>query len=583
MKKISKIFLSLTSTCAFIAPALTTLTSCNSNDYSAIAEQIKTVAINEFMEIAKIPRPSHHCGKIYKYLMDRFTALGYEPKTDIQSGAEYGNIWVDIPATAGCENWDKIILQAHMDMVVVGVKAGEEATTPIIPVRETIEDHKNPGKMVDVIHSKDYKTSLGADNGIGLATILSICQNKNIKHGPIRAVITYDEEDGTYGAKALDISTVFDTKNIINIDAEVDGGLFVGCYGLAKRTYQEQFNLIEVPKDYTTYSIRIKDFTGGHSGEDVGFRRANAERLGWELIYWLNKLKTPLDTYLMHLDHWDYKEKQDSAFKHNSIIPYATFTIATKATKDEIGLLILTLLLVGTNKSEAWQTYYSGENWDIEHFEINEKEERLSSYTKCLSLEDTMKIATYMGGPLGEGLPCGCVMMKDEAKSIPAISGNVGPSKITISDSKLTWDSVNSSRTYVNEIIDWMTCTKEEAEECVEIAKSFNFETLYNKAFGKITGMKEAVKDHAWNDKADNPLREILTKGYKEAAKMEPKLVSAYGVLECSTWVEQDPTLNIVSIGPRLEDCHVQKETLYVDTLNNEYKAILYALNAMKK
>ena len=219
MKK-SKIFLNAllaTSSIGLVTAPILTLASCGNNEKDQIPKKANELSLNTlvhfFNDICKFPHPTYWFGPLNKHLTnfieEKFGVTVYrddylkstaQEQWDAQYKDYYGNIWFDIPASSGYENYPKVILQGHMDMVIDGMSVEEAKTTPIKPELDFDEDTGAP-----IMHSEGHKTSLGADDGIGLSIILSLIEDKTINHGPIRVLFTADEEDGLIGAANLGI------------------------------------------------------------------------------------------------------------------------------------------------------------------------------------------------------------------------------------------------------------------------------------------------------------------------------------------------------------------------------------------
>ena len=216
-----------------------------------------------FSAICNIPHPSGHIDQIRQFLVDFGNSLSLETLTD-----EVGNVLIRKPATPGMENAPIVVLQAHMDMV---------------PQKNSNVDHdfeKDPIQAyVDGEWVKAKDTTLGADNGIGMAAIMAVLQSKEIKHGPIEALITADEETGMFGAFGLKEGFV-KGKILMNTDSEDWGELFVGCAGgvdvTATIKYKEEN---EIPEGDIAFKVSVTGLKGGHSGCDIHLGRANANKL----------------------------------------------------------------------------------------------------------------------------------------------------------------------------------------------------------------------------------------------------------------------------------------------------------------
>ena len=215
-----------------------------------------------FEEICRVPRPSKKEEKIRKYLVDFAQAHGLAHKVD-----EAGNVLICKPATAGMEHLKKVVLQSHMDMVC-------EKNNQTVHNFETdpIETY------IDGEWLRAKGTTLGADNGIGMATELAVLAADDIQHGPLECLFTVDEETGLTGAFALK-EGFMSGDILINLDSEDEGELFIGCAGGAGTTAEFPCPMTAAPEGYFFFRVTIKGLTGGHSGDDINKNRANANKL----------------------------------------------------------------------------------------------------------------------------------------------------------------------------------------------------------------------------------------------------------------------------------------------------------------
>ena len=215
-----------------------------------------------FADICRIPHPSHHEQAIHDYLVAQAAELGVDCTTD-----EAGNVILRKAATAGMENRKGVILQAHMDMVPQ--KNGDKSfdfTT------DSIEAYVD-GEWVTA-----NGTTLGADNGIGMAAILAVMASKDLQHGPIEALITCSEEVGMDGAFGLKPG-LLQGKILINLDSETEGELYVGCAGGEDVSVTFDYTEEAVPADVRAYRLELKGLKGGHSGMEIILERGNANKI----------------------------------------------------------------------------------------------------------------------------------------------------------------------------------------------------------------------------------------------------------------------------------------------------------------
>lgn len=227
-------------------------------------KKLKPQAVWEcFYDLTQIPRPTGHMEEVTKYVFDFGKKLGLTTERD-----EVGNVIIRKPATAGMENKPTVTLQAHLDMV---------------PQKNSDVNHdfaKDPiDAYVDGEWVKAKGTTLGADNGIGASYAMAIMADKTLKHGPLEALFTIDEEVGMDGANGL--KQGFSHGDIlINIDSEAEGKLFVGCAGGIDVNVSLEYKEEEISsKDEIGVKVSLTGLKGGHSGVDIHLGRANANKL----------------------------------------------------------------------------------------------------------------------------------------------------------------------------------------------------------------------------------------------------------------------------------------------------------------
>ena len=222
-----------------------------------------------FYSLTQIPRPSGHTEKVAQFLVDFAKKNGAEAFID-----NAGNVVMRKKATAGYENRKTAILQAHMDMVPQKAKDSNHNFEQD-PIQTYID-----GEWV-----KAKGTTLGSDNGMGVAAAMSIIEDTTLEHGPIEVLITNDEETGMYGAFGLEKDTL-KGKLLLNLDSETEGEITIGCAGGMDVVCSMEYQEINVNKEgMQAYKIDIKGLRGGHSGLEINEGRANANKLMARLLF----------------------------------------------------------------------------------------------------------------------------------------------------------------------------------------------------------------------------------------------------------------------------------------------------------
>jgi dipeptidase D len=215
-----------------------------------------------FLQICRIPHPSKKEEKIVQYIQDFGNKLGLETKTD-----ETGNVLIRKPGTPGKENLQSVILQCHIDMVCEknSDTVHDFEKDPIVP-------------WIDGEWVKAKGTTLGADDGIGIAAILAILESTTIPHGLLECLFTIDEETGLTGAFGIKPG-LLKSRILINLDSEDEGQLFIGCAGGADTTARFELETEPVPEGSSGYKVSITGLKGGHSGDDINKGLGNAVKI----------------------------------------------------------------------------------------------------------------------------------------------------------------------------------------------------------------------------------------------------------------------------------------------------------------
>lgn len=215
-----------------------------------------------FYELTQIPRPSKKEAQVADFVKQFGNKLGLETQQD-----ETGNILIKKPATKGMESKKTIVLQAHLDMV---------------PQKNNDKEHDFEKDPINVYVNGEWVTAdgttLGADNGIGVAAAMAVLEADDVKHGPVEALFTVDEESGMTGAFGMK-SDFLSGDILLNLDSEDEGELFIGCAGGMEANVKLKYDSDESPAYYTGYRVSLSGLAGGHSGLDIHLERGNANKL----------------------------------------------------------------------------------------------------------------------------------------------------------------------------------------------------------------------------------------------------------------------------------------------------------------
>ena len=258
-----------------------------------------------FSKVNQVPRPSKKEDKMIAFLMDFGLSLGLDTQKDAT-----GNVLIRKPATPGYENLETLVLQCHMDMV-----CEKNRDVDFNFETDAIQTY------VDGDWLKAKGTTLGADDGIGVAMCMAVLQSKQIEHGPIECLFTRDEETGLTGAMGLEPGFV-KGKFLINLDSEDEGQIFVSCAGGARTTATFSFREEALPAGYFTIKVTVKGLTGGHSGDDINKKRANANKM---LARYLYRLMQKTDVRIVDIQNskeWKHDFKDGKGLIEGAYGPY---------------------------------------------------------------------------------------------------------------------------------------------------------------------------------------------------------------------------------------------------------------------
>jgi dipeptidase D len=238
-----------------------------------IANLEPTIVWKNFAAICDIPRPSKKEEKIREFIKSYGEGLGLETVVD-----DIGNVLIRKPATPGMENRKGIVLQGHLDMV---------------PQKNNDKEHNFETDPIEAYIDGEWVTAngttLGADNGIGLAAAMAVLESTDLEHGPIEALFTTDEETGMTGAFGMK-NDLLKGDILLNLDSEDEGEIFIGCAGGIDTNVQFQFDKEKVPSDMKAFVINVTGLRGGHSGCDIHLGRGNANKI-LNRILWTGTLQ----------------------------------------------------------------------------------------------------------------------------------------------------------------------------------------------------------------------------------------------------------------------------------------------------
>ena len=464
-----------------------------------------------FHEICQVPRPSKKEDKIRAFLIKFAQNRKLEYKTD-----EVGNVVIKKEATLGFEDRKRVILQSHMDMVCEKNK-------------NTVHDfEKDPIKtFVDGEWLRAKGTTLGADNGIGVATELAILDSNDIEHGEIECVFTVDEETGLTGAFAM--KEGFMTGDILlNLDSEDEGEMFIGCAGGCRTSAAFKYDEVSAPKNYFFFRVAVEGLTGGHSGDDINKGRANANKL---LCRFLNKAAEKYDLYICEIKGGNL---------HNAI-PREAHALCAIPMNDKENIRVDLNL-------------YSAEM--EEEFSVTEPNMKFLLESENPEPKVIDKSVTDRFFKAMEGVFNGVYAMSQEIEGLVETSSNLAAIKMQ-QGNILVESSQRSS----------IISARKDVSDCM-------------KATLELAGGKVDVGDGypGWKPNVHSEILGIALETYRKSFGKEAKAKAIHAGLECGLFFEKNPSLDMISFGPTLRGVHSPDERMLIPTVEMFWRHLLEIL-----
>lgn len=466
----------------------------------------------QFRIINSIPRPSKKEEKMIEYLKSFGEERGLDTQVD-----ETGNVIIRKPATKGFEGRPTIILQSHMDMVCEKLPEVE------------IDFEKDPIQTyVDGEWMKAKGTTLGADDGIGCAIELAILDSNDIEHGPIECVFTRDEETGLTGAEGLKAGFMTGDM-LINLDSEDEGQIFVSCAGGRNTTATFNFHKEEAPKGLFFLKATLKGLIGGHSGDDINKKRANALKILARFLYQTQ------ERYGLRLASFN------AGRLHNAIPRDGVVVFAVENDKKE-------------NVKADWNVFASQVE---EEYHVTEK-------TMSFQMESST--------------PENVIPENVSTRIIQALQAVDNGVFAMCQDEELAWLVETSSNVA-------SITTSEENAVIVASQRSNVMSALDNqaatiKAVFQLAGADVVQGEGypAWKMNPDSRLTKIAVETYKELFNKDPQVLGIHAGLECGLFSEKYPNLDMVSFGPTLRGVHSPDERLLIPTVQMVWNHLLEIL-----
>ena len=466
------------------------------------------VLFHYFEEICKVPRPSKKEEKIIAYLKEFAEKHKLAWKQD-----EAGNMLIKKAATLGNEGMKTVILQSHVDMVCEKNSDVEHdfLTDPIQLV-------------IDGEWLKAKGTTLGADNGIGVATQLALLAATDVAHGPLECLFTVDEETGLTGAFALQAGFM-DGDILINLDSEDEGELFIGCAGGAGTVAEFAYQPIQAPQDYFYFRVGFKGLTGGHSGDDINKNRANANKL---LNRFLSQLAAKYDFYLCQIDGGNL---------HNAIPREASALCAVPmANKESVRIDLNVYTAEIENEYSVTEPKLKSE---------------LSSEPVCKQAIDRAVVSKFLQTIYA--VHNGVYAMSQDMEGLVETSSNLA----SIKQSETSIKVVTSQRSSI-------------LSSRIDISETVRSTFL-------LGGATVTTGDGypGWKPNPASPILKLACESYERLFGTAPKVKAIHAGLECGLFLEKYPSLDMISFGPTLRGVHSPDERMLIPTVAKYWDHLL--------
>ncbi len=472
-----------------------------------------------FKALTQVPRPSGHLEKIQQYLLEFGKNCGVETFLD-----PAGNVVMRKPATPGMEDRQGVILQAHMDMV---------------PQKESSSNHNFETDPIEARICDDgwiraNNTTLGSDDGIGVAAIMAVMESKDLKHGPVEGLITADEETGLYGAENLPAGQM-QGKILLNLDTEDWGELIIGSAGGMDVTATLDYKEEETTADDVAVKITISGLLGGHSGIQIPLGRGNANKM---MVRILREAIADDDARLVS---WHGGNMRNAIPREASVV-----VTLPKENLDDIKELCATY-------AETFNEEYK--YIETEEIKVSVEEVALPAMQTPEEIQDNLVDAIYA---CHDGV----------WRYIPSM-----PEKVETS-SNLAIIDIEGGKAMVAILARSSSDTKKD-ELCTSLESCFS-----------MAGMKVALTGGygGWNPNPESPVLKAMVEQYKKLFGEEPIVSVVHAGLECSIIMAKYPGMDVVSFGPTLQYPHTPSEQLKIDTVEPFWNLIVATLeNTPKK
>lgn len=475
-----------------------------------------TIVWSYFREILEIPRPSKKEEKIVEYLLNFGKSHNLETLQD-----EVGNVLIRKAATNGMQDRKSVVLQSHIDMVC-------EKNS------DKVHDFDNDPieSLIENGWVTANGTTLGADDGIGIAAQLAILASNEIAHGPVECLFTIDEETGLTGAFGLQ-SDFLESSILLNLDSEDDGQIFIGCAGGQDTLAWLPYDKVDIPEGYKSFKIMVSGLKGGHSGDEINQNRGNANKI-LNRFLWVN-----LKEFEIKLNNFDGGNLRNA--------------IAREA---------FAIIMVPNDKSDELKTKISVFEKDVRaEYHISEPDLKISIDNSkdpefVVDNESTEELLNAI-----YACPHGVIAMSQDIEDFVETSTNLASVKFQ-ADEVLITTSQRSS---------------------IESAK-YDISAMVASVFKLAGGRIEHSDGYpGWKPNANSKIVAQTVEAYERLFNQKPEVLAIHAGLECGLIGDKYPNMDMTSYGPTIKRAHSPDEKIEIETVDKFWKLTLDILKNIPK
>ncbi|MCE3296668.1 MAG: cytosol nonspecific dipeptidase [Crocinitomicaceae bacterium] len=468
---------------------------------------------NHFADLNAVPRPSKKEERVRRFMVDFGKSLGLETLEDA-----IGNVIIKKPATPGMENRQTVVLQSHLDMV-------HQKNS------DTVFDFETQGieMLIDGDWVKANGTTLGADNGIGVAAIMAVFASKDIPHPALEAMFTIDEETGMTGAMKIDPKN-FTGTILLNLDTEDDDELSIGCAGGIDTNTSYTYTLVPVEADSVSYEITIRGLLGGHSGMDIHRGRGNANKLMNRILY-----------------------------HAISLFPVQITSIDGGSLRNAIPRESTAVVSVSKENKAAFEACMKEISETIKHeYKSIEAELKIDwknteTPKEAIHVDDALKIMNAI-----YAVPNDVFRMSPDIEGL--VEASTSLARIIIKDGKFVSQSLQRSS---------VESTKADVANAVRAAfESIGCAVVQN---GDYPG---------WQPNPTSGILKLMAEMYRTKFKEEPQIKACHAGLECGILGAHFPGMDMISFGPNIRAAHSPDEKVQISSVQKFWG---YFLDVLKE